>query len=260
MSGNQTGNGGNGQRNLTGRVALVTSAASGVGRCISLALASRGARVAVNYRASKADAESLAELIRDHGTDCLLVQGDVAIEEEARHVVEEVLREWGRVDILVNNAGVKRDTRMRKAADDEWADLISINLNGMYHCTNAVLPPMMKQNFGRIVNISSCAGQAGRLGPARYAAGRTGIAEFTKSVALEMAKFNITANTVAPGITCTEALSKMPENILEQLRSQIPLGRFGTPEEVAKAVTFLAADGDYITGQQLGINGGLYIQ
>jgi len=245
--------------NLKGKVALVTGAARGIGRAIALELADRGAAVAVNYRNSKENAESLAKLIRETGSDCLLISGDVSNKDDARHVVQTVLDAWNRLDILVNNAGITRDKSLRKMADDEWADVINVNLNGTYYCTSAALPAMMAHKFGRIINISSYVGQSGNLGQANYAASTGGIIAFTKSVALEMAKYNITANAIAPGFTSTEMLSKIPAKLLEQIRAKIPLQRFARPDEVAKAAAFLAADGDYITGQQININGGLYM-
>lgn len=250
---------GNGLASLAGRIALVTSATRGIGRAIALELAHRGAAVALNYRTNREDAESLAEQIRAMGPECMLVKGDVSNKEEARLVVQAVLSAWKRLDILINNAGITRDKSLRKAADDEWADVIHVNLNGTYYCTSAALPTMMQQNFGRIVNITSHLRQEGKSGQGNSPVGKDGILAFTKSVALEMAKYNITVNTVAPGFTCTEMLAKVPDKVLEQIRVKIPLQRFAQPSEVAKAAAFLAADGDYITGQQLNVNGGLYL-
>jgi len=250
---------GHGAETLQGRVALVTGAARGIGRAIALELAHRGASVAVNYRTSQEHAEGLAEQIRETGGECLLIRGDVAQKEEARRVIQTVLDHWKRLDILVNNAGITRDKSLRKMTDDEWADVINVNLNGTYYCTSAALPAMMEQKFGRIINISSHVAETGNFGQANYAASKGGIIAFTKSLALEMAKYNITANTVSPGFTCTEMLEKIPPNVLEQIRLKIPLQRFGRPDEVAKAAAFLASDGDYITGQQLNVNGGLYM-
>jgi acetoacetyl-CoA reductase len=245
--------------NLNGKVALVTAAARGIGRAIAVELAARGAAVAVNYRNSKEHARSLAEQIRELGVDCMLVPGDVANEEDARHVVQTVLDAWKRLDILVNNAGITRDKSLRKRDDDEWADVININLSGTYYCTSAALPAMMEQQFGRIINISSYADRAHNLGQGKYPANPGGIMAFTKSLALEMARYNITANAIAPGFTSTEMLDRIPPTILEHLRVRIPLQRFARPDEVAKAAAFLAADADYITGQQLNVNGGLYV-
>jgi len=160
---------------------------------------------------------------------------------------------------LVNNAGITRDKSLRKMSDDDWADVINVNLNGTYYCINAALPFMIQQKFGRIINISSYVGQNGNLGQSNYEAGKSEIIAFTKALALGVAKHNITANAIAPGFVCTEALSSMPPNILEQIRSKIPLGRFANPDEVASAAVFLAAEGAYITGHQLNVNGGLYM-
>jgi NAD(P)-dependent dehydrogenase (short-subunit alcohol dehydrogenase family) len=247
----------NGMGSLKNRVALVTGAARGIGRAIALEMAHREAAVAINYRASKTQAEELAGEITELGCECLVVPGDVAVKEEARRIVKCVLDKWGRVDVLVNNAGITRDKSLRKMADDEWADVINVNLNGTYYCTSAVLPAMIEQKFGRIINITSLVGQAGAFGQANYAASKGGVTAFTKTVALEMAKFNITANAIAPGYTCTEMLQGVPDEILDSIKKKIPLGRLARPEEIAKAAGFLAAEADYMTGQQLSINGGI---
>ncbi len=257
MQGN--GHNGRGVSSLEGRVALVTGAARGIGRAIALGLAFRGADIAVKYRASTEAAESLSQEIEELGVRCLLIQGDVARKDEAHAVVERVLNEWSRLDILVNNAGITRDRTLRKLKNDEWSEVINVNLNGTFYCTSAALPAMINQKYGRIVNISSYVGQSGNFGQPNYAASKGGIIAFTKTLALEIAKYNITANAVAPGFTCTEVVSAIPPHIMDQIKAKIPLGRLAAPEEIAKAVVFLAADGDYITGQQIGINGGLYM-
>jgi acetoacetyl-CoA reductase len=255
-NGNGSGNG-NGVAALAGKVALVTGASRGIGRAIALELASRGASVAVNYQSSTASAESLAGEIRALGADCMLVQGDVSSSTQAQKVVESVLANWKRIDILVNNAGVTRDRSLRKMVAEDWAHVINVNLNGTYYCTSAVLPAMIEQKFGRIINISSLIGQVGGFGQANYAASKGGITAFTKTLALEMARYNITANCIAPGYTGTEMLTAMPEDVLAKICAKIPLGRLAKPEEIAKATAFLAVDGDYITGQELNINGGI---
>jgi 3-oxoacyl-(acyl-carrier-protein) reductase len=244
---------------LKGRVALVTGAARGIGRAVSLELASRGADLALNYHVSREAAEKLASELREVGAKCILVQGDVSRKDEAQRVVQAVLDEWKRLDIIVNNAGITRDKSLRKMTEEDWDEVISVNLNGTFYCTKAALPAMIDQKFGRIINISSVVGQAGNFGQANYSASKGAIIAFTKTVALEMAKFNITANVIAPGFTSTEMLSKVPPDVLEQIKEKIPLHRFGQPEEIGKAAAFLAAEGDYITGQQLNINGGLYM-
>jgi NAD(P)-dependent dehydrogenase (short-subunit alcohol dehydrogenase family) len=240
-------------------VALVTGAARGIGRAIAYSLACRGAAVGVNYRSSQHEAETLAEQVRSLGSDCLLIQGDVSVKEQAHAVVQKVVDEWKRLDILVNNASITRNKTVRKARDQDWDQVISVNLNGTYHCTSAVVPVMIGQSFGRIINVASYVGNTGNFGQSNFVANTGGIVAFTKRVALELAKYNITANAVAPGFTCTEMLNAIPENILEQIKAMIPLGRLAMPEDIARAVVFLAADGDYITGQQININGGLYM-
>jgi len=248
---------GNGIAALAGKVALVTGGSRGIGRAIALEMASRGASVAVNYQSSKASAELIAEEIRALGAECMLIQGNVSSSNEARKVVESVLENWKRLDILVNNAGITRDSSLRKMADDDWARVIDVNLNGTYYCTSAALPSMIENKFGRIINISSLIGQIGGFGQANYAASKGGITAFTKTLALEMARYNITANCIAPGFTGTEMVEAIPEDVLVKIRAKIPLGRLARPEEIAKAASFLAVDGDYITGQELNINGGI---
>jgi 3-oxoacyl-[acyl-carrier-protein] synthase III len=252
-------NGKNGARSLRGKVALVTGASRGIGRAIAIELAGLGANVALDYRSDSVHAESAAAEIRQLGVECIVIQGDIAKKEDARRIVKEVLDKWQRLDILVNNAGITRDHTMRKMTDEDWAEVINVNLNGTFYCTHAALPAMINQRFGRIINISSVVGQMGAFGQANYSASKGGIIAFTKTLALEMAKFNITANAIAPGFTATEMVDAIPEEIAAQIKSKIPLGRFATPEEIAKAAGFLAADGDYITGQELNINGGYHM-
>lgn len=244
---------------LKGRVALVTGASRGIGRAVSLELAGRGANVALNFHSSRSRAEELATEIRNKGVECILVQGDVSRKDEAQRVVQEVLEAWKRLDIVVNNAGITRDNSLRKMTENDWDEVISVNLNGTFYCTKAALPTMIDQKFGRIINISSLVGQTGNFGQANYSASKGAVIAFTKTVALEMARYNITANVIAPGFTSTEMLAKVPDNILEQIKEKIPLHRFCQPEEIGKAAAFLASEGDYITGQQLNINGGIYM-
>jgi acetoacetyl-CoA reductase/3-oxoacyl-[acyl-carrier protein] reductase len=253
------GNGNYQATSLAGKVALVTGATRGIGRAIALELVRRGANVALNFRADAKHAESAADEIRELGGECMLVQGDVAKKGEAARIVKEVLGKWQRLDILVNNAGITRDRSMRKMTDDDWSAVINVNLNGTFYCTSAALPAMINQRFGRIINISSVVGQMGAFGQANYSASKGGIIAFTKTLALEMARFNITANSIAPGFTSTEMVDAIPEEVAAQIKAKIPLGRFASPEEIAKAAAFLAADGDYITGQELNVNGGYHM-
>jgi acetoacetyl-CoA reductase len=250
---------GHGASSLKGKVALVTGASRGIGRAIAIELARRGAAVAINFRTDAVHADAVAKEIEELGGECLLAQGDVSKKEEAHRIVQEVLDKWQRLDILVNNAGITRDSSMRKMTEDDWTEVISVNLNGTFFCTSAAVPAMMNQKFGRIINIASVVGQAGAFGQANYSASKGGIIAFTKTLALELARHNITANAIAPGYTSTEMVAAIPEDVAAKIKSKIPLGRFAEPEEVAKAAVFLAADGDYITGQELNVNGGVYM-
>lgn len=244
---------------LEGKVALVTGSARGIGRAIALELAERGATVAINYRSSSAEAEKLSADLQEMGAESLLIKGDVSCKDDSRRVLEAVLDTYKQIDILVNNAGITRDRTMRKMSDEEWTDVLSTNLNGTFFCTRAALPSMIQNKFGRIVNIASFVGQSGAYGQANYAASKGAIIAFTKTVALEMAQFNITANVVAPGYTATDMVAAMPANVLEQIAGKIPLKRLAQTQEIAKAAAFLITDGGYITGHQLNVNGGIYM-
>jgi len=244
---------------LDGKNALVTGGSRGIGRAIALQLARDGARVAFSYRTGEVEAQAVAKEITDLGKEVLVLRADVSNPKEARGLVAKVLERWGRLDILVNNAGITRDKSVRKLSDEEWTEVINTNLNSVYYCSSAAIKSMCDQQYGRIINISSFVGQSGNFGQANYSASKAGIIAFTKTAALELGKYNVTVNAIAPGFTLTEMLAKVPENVQEQLKARIPLGRFGRPEEVAKAVAFIAAEGDYITGQQININGGIYM-
>jgi acetoacetyl-CoA reductase/3-oxoacyl-[acyl-carrier protein] reductase len=247
------------ERGLEGKVALITGASRGIGRAIAVELADRGAAVAVNYRASLSAAEEVRYDILQRGCECELFQGDISDREHARRLITEVSDCFHRIDILVNNAGITRDRSIRKMTDDDWAEVIDTNLNSVFYCTSAALPIMIEQKYGRIVSIASFVGQAGNFGQANYAASKGGIIAMTKVMALELAKFNITANVIAPGFTETEMVAAIPGDILEQIRAKIPMRRLARPEEIARAVAFLICDGDYITGQQINVNGGIYM-
>jgi 3-oxoacyl-(acyl-carrier-protein) reductase len=247
------------ERQLEGKIALITGASRGIGRAIAMELAQRGAAVAVNFRTSQSAAEELRRDIHRVGCDCELFQGDISHRQHARRLIRDVVDCFHRVDILVNNAGITRDRSIRKMTDDDWAEVIDTNLNSVFYCTSAAVPVMIENKFGRIVNIASFVGQAGNFGQVNYAASKGGIIAMTKALALELAKFNITANVIAPGFTETEMVTAIPSDILEQIVAKIPLRRLAKPEEVAKAVAFLLCDGDYITGQQINVNGGIYM-
>ena len=247
------------EKALHGKVALVTGSSKGIGRAIALELASRGATLAVNCRTDVVGAHQVKEEIMVAGGTSEVFQSDVSRETGARSLVQDVINTYGQIDILVNNAGITRDRSIRKMTDQEWTEVIDTNLNSAFYCVSAALPSMIERNFGRIVSIASFVGQAGNFGQANYAASKGGLIAFTKVLALELARYNITANVIAPGFTATEMTERIPADRMEQLKDRIPLRRLAKPEEIAKAAAFLICDGDYVTGQQININGGIYM-
>ena len=244
-----------------GRVAIVTGGGRGIGRAVAVRLANEGANVAISYRSNDVSAEEAAEEVRAAGVKCEVFKGDVASPEDVKALFEGVGEAFGRIDILVNNAGLTRDNLMMRMKEDEFDDVISTNLKGTYLCTRAALRPMIRARWGRIVNISSVVGLVGNPGQANYAASKAGIIGFTKSVAREVAQRGITANVVAPGYVETELTGSLPEKVKDQIRDQVPAGRFGEAGEVAEVVAFLAGDGaGYVTGQTLAVDGGMTMQ
>jgi len=244
---------------LDGKSALVTGASRGIGKAIALELAREGAKVAINYASSDEKAQAVADEIKQLGGTAILAKANLADASQARGMVADVIEKFGALDILVNNAGITRDRSLKKLTDEAWEAVIQTNLNGYFYCTSAALPTMLEKKHGRIVNVSSMNGQVGAFGQANYSASKGGIIAFTKTAALELAHSGITVNTVAPGFTETDMFAEVPENIQSQIKERIPMGRFAKPEEIAKAVLFLITDGDYITGQQINVNGGAYM-
>jgi len=248
---------------LEGKVALVTGASRGMGKAIALKLASLGSKVVVNYVAieasNKVDADNLVESIIHLGGEAMPVEADVRDSETVKTMVERVTDKWGKIDILVNNAGINRDTLLLRMSDDAWDDVINTNLRGAYLCTKFALRSMMRQEWGRIINIASVSGIVGNIGQSNYAASKGGLIAFTKSIAREMGSRNITVNAVAPGYIITGMTDKLPPERKEAILAMIPLQRFGQPEDVAELVAFLASDrAGYITGQAITIDGGLF--
>jgi len=244
---------------LKGRTALVTGGAKGIGKAIVEALAAEGADIAINFQSSGAEAEALAAEIQKAGCKTILLKGNVGERATWDGMMDKIKSTWGRLDILVNNAGITRDKTLRKMTDDDWMAVLNTNLNACYFGVSAAMSMMVEQKYGRIINISSFVGQAGNFGQANYAASKGGIIAFTKTAAMELARYNVTCNSLAPGFTETGMLAKVPEQVQAQILARIPMGRFATPVEIAKAVLFLAADGDYVTGQQINVNGGVYM-
>jgi len=245
-------------RELHDKVAVVTGSSRGLGRAIAVKLASLGAKVVLNYRTNKAAAEETLDLIQKAGGQAIVIQADVSSFEQAQHLIQGALEHFGRVDILVNNAGTTRDTLLVRMSEEDWDTVIDTNLKGTFSCCKAALRTMLKQRFGRIVNISSIAGVGGNAGQTNYSAAKAGMLGFTKALAKEVGSRNITVNAVAPGYIPTELSSSIPAELLAKGIELMPLGRPGEPEDIANAVAFLVSDeANYITGQVLCVDGGL---
>ena len=243
---------------LSGRTAVVTGGSRGIGRAIVLRLAEQGADVVFSYRGNAAAAAETVAAVEVLGRTALAYQGDVTDPASAEGLVKTALDAFGKVDILVNNAGVTRDDLIMRMSLDAWREVLETNLFGAFYAIKAVTRPMLKAKRGRIINITSVSGQAGQTGQANYSAAKAGLIGLTKATARELASRGITANAVAPGFVLTELTQDLPEALQAQITAATPLGRFGTTEEVANAVAFLASDeAAYITGQVLAVDGGL---
>jgi 3-oxoacyl-[acyl-carrier protein] reductase len=243
---------------VAGRVAVVTGASRGIGRATALRLARGGAKLVVNYRAQTAAADEVVREIREGGGEAVAVAGDVADPGDVERLFERAQAAFERVDILVNNAGITRDNLLLRLSPEDWQAVLQTNLTGAFLCTRAVLRGMIRQRYGRILNMSSVVGQMGNPGQANYAAAKAGLVGFTRATAREVASRGITVNALAPGYIATDMWEPVPEAARARARELIPLGREGTVEDVAEAVAFLVSDAAaYITGQVLNVDGGL---
>jgi acetoacetyl-CoA reductase len=247
--------------NLREAVAVVTGGSRGIGAAIAEELGRGGAKVVVNYSASKEPAEELAQKVNETEGEgeAVAIQADVSDPEQAQRLVDETINQFGRIDILVNNAGINADATLDKLDVESWDSVIQLDLNGCFYTVQAALPHMMEQESGSIVNMSSFVGQAGNKGQANYSAAKAGLLGYTRTAALELASNGITVNAVCPGFIETDMVNAIPEEMQEQLLKMIPMGRFGQPEDIAKAVRF-CIENEYMTGAALDINGGIYMR
>ena len=247
-------------RDFENKVVLVTGGSRGIGRAIALEFAKRGATTVISYAGNEAAATDTVKLLTDAGAKAKAVRFDVADSAACSAAVDEVMKEFGRLDVLVNNAGVAIDGLLMRFKDDDWDKTLDTNLKGAFSLMRAVSRPMMKQKGGAIVNVSSIVGETGNGGQAAYAASKAGLIGLTKSVAKELSSRNIRVNAVTPGFIDTDMTAAIPAELKEKMLGQIPLGRLGSAEEVAKTVAFLASDAaSYVTGEVLKVNGGMYM-
>ena len=243
---------------LEGKVALVTGASRGIGAVVACRLAQAGAKVGVNYHASPDAASQVVDSINQAGGEAFLVGGDVSQQESAEAVIKQTVEHWGNIDILVNNAGINKDRLLIRMKPEDFDSVIAVNLRGAFLCTRYVMPHLIRQRSGRVINMSSVVGLSGNPGQANYAAAKAGLVGLTKAVAREVASRNVTVNALAPGYITTGMVEELSEETQAKILARIPMGRFGKPEDVAEAVVFLCSDGaGYITGQVLTIDGGM---
>ena len=240
------------------KVALITGASRGIGRATALELTKAGAKIVINYAGNAAAAQEVLQAIQDMGGQAIAVQANIAVAAEVDELIRKTIEAFGSIDILVNNAGITRDTLLMRMKEADWDAVLDTNLKGVFLCTKAVAKLMMKQRSGKIINMTSVVGLTGNAGQANYAAAKAGVVGFTKSMAKELGSRGITVNAVAPGFIATDMTEVLPDSVKEQMTRTIPLGRPGTPSDVAKAVLFLCSDAAaYITGQTLNVDGGM---
>lgn len=247
-------------RRLNGARAIVTGSSRGIGKCIAIAFAQEGARVVVNCDKSEQEGSEVVDLVKSMGGEASLCLADVRSYPDCVRLAEHSLREFGGIDVLVNNAGITKDSLLHKLELEDWDDVLAVNLTGVLNCTRAVVGTLKQQKSGRIINISSVVGQIGNIGQTSYSASKAGVIGLTKTLARELARDGILVNAIAPGFCDTEMVRRVPEEVLQKIVKQIPLGRLGDPEEIARTAVFLAsAEASYITGQIIGVNGGFNI-
>ncbi len=241
-------------------VVLVTGASRGIGRAIAEELGFAGAKVVVNYTKSKEAADDLVTKLEQAGTESIAVKADVADPQQAVRLIEATIQRFSRIDVLVNNAAINIDRTMKKLSTDDWDKVIQADLSSYFYTVRAAISYFIQQKSGKIINISSMNAETGSFGQANYSAAKAGIIGFTKTTALELARYNVTVNAICPGYIATDMFDVIPEKTKEAILARIPLGRPGTPQEVARAVRYLIVDGDYYTGETLNMNGGAYMQ
>ncbi|MBW2484225.1 MAG: 3-oxoacyl-[acyl-carrier-protein] reductase [Deltaproteobacteria bacterium] len=245
---------------LAGKVAVVTGGSRGIGRAVCLRFAAMGAKVVINYVSRPDAAEETKAQVEALGGECYIVQFDVASASEVQEAFKQITAECGRIDILVCNAGITRDGLLATMKEEDWDQVMSVNLKGAFNCIKAGCRPMMKQRWGRIIIITSVVGFAGNAGQANYAAAKAGLVGLTRSAARELASRFITVNCVAPGYIATDMTGELPEKVKEKILAEIPLGILGAPEDIAAAAAYLASDdAKYVTGQAIHVNGGMFM-
>ena len=245
---------------LSGKLALVTGGSRGIGRAIAIALADAGADTLINYQTADEAAEEVVCELRKRNVRAKAYKADISNATQADEMLAAIKQEFGTVDILVNNAAINRDRSFLKMTRQMWDEVLGVNLNGPFNVTHGVLPCMAEKGWGRVINIASMNGQTGNFGQANYAVTKGGLIAFTFTLAREFARKGVTVNAVSPGYTLTDMTKGMPEAAVNQVKSQIPVGRLGEPEEIAAAVAFVASpQASYITGQVIGVNGGMYM-
>lgn len=247
------------EKRLEGQVAVVTGASRGIGKACAEELAREGAAIVVNYFTNQEAAEALAGEIVSAGGRAIAVRAGVAHPDDCKMLIEKTIETYGQIDILINNAGVNRDRTLKRLSVEEWQEVINTDLNSAFYCTSAAIPHMTERNYGRIIVMSSIIGQMGNVGQSNYAAAKAGLIAFAKSAAKELARNNITVNAMCPGFVETDMVTALSDEVKANLLKQVPLGRFGRPQEVAAFVRFLCTEGDWITGQQFNPNGGQYM-